>query len=341
MKLMQVMAGAPFGGAEEFFVRMAIALQKTNIKQRVLIRENRKRADQLLKSGVYCSQLRFGGKLDFFTRLAIKNQIRKFKPDIIFSWMNRATSMCPATEGVVHVGRLGGYYNLKYYDHCDYLIANTEDIANYLVNNGWDRDRVQFLPNFVYAKRAPSADRSSFFTPENAFLILGMGRFHENKAFDILLDAVAKIPDVYLWLVGDGPLKKHLEEYSEKVGVRPRTRFIGWTHQPEKFFAAADLLVCPSRHEPLGNVIIEAWAQKLAVIASETPGPQSLIRHGENGLLFPIDDSGGLRDAINVLAENNQLKEQLAFQAYQDFEGNYNENVIVEKYIQFFNRITR
>ena len=65
MKVLQVMAGAEFGGAEEFFTRLIIALHKTDIEQRVLIRQNKSRSVRLIENGIEPAQLKFGGKFDF------------------------------------------------------------------------------------------------------------------------------------------------------------------------------------------------------------------------------------------------------------------------------------
>ena len=340
MKILQVMAGAEYGGAEEFFTRLAIALHKKDgIEQRVVIRKNEERAIRLVDGGVEPTLMKFGGKLDFQTPWAVKRTINEFKPDIVFSWMNRATSMCPSKGDFVHIGRLGGYYNLKYYRDCDHLVANTEDIADYLTNNGWASDKVHYLPNFVGATRATPIDRQEFSTPKNATLILAMGRLHENKAFDVLMEAVARVPNTYLWLAGEGPLRGELEALAEKLGIKPRTRFLGWRSDPERLFAAADLFICPSRHEPLGNVVIESWAQGVPIIAADSLGPGTLIRQGENGVLFPVDDVKTLASSIKRLIQEPYLANDLAVQAAQDYEENFTESIVVDKYLNFFERM--
>jgi glycosyltransferase involved in cell wall biosynthesis len=341
MKVLQVMAGAEFGGAEEFFTRLVIALHKTDLEQSVFIRENSARAERLIKNGVKPTQLEFGGRFDFKTPWILKRNIKSFKPDIVFSWMNRATSMCPAKGAFIHVGRLGGYYNLKYYRNCDYLVANTEDIVTYVVNNGWSKDKVFYLPNFASEKWSQPIDRKNFTTPSNAPLILAMGRLHENKAFDVLFEAVSRVPNVYLWLAGDGPLRRVLESQAEKLGIKSRIRFLGWRDDPEKLYAAADMFVCPSRHEPLGNVIIESWAQRIPVIAADSLGPKDLIRHGENGLLFSIDDVMGLVGAINQLIEDHALREKLVSKANQDFTETFTDRIVVAKYREFFEKVSQ
>jgi glycosyltransferase involved in cell wall biosynthesis len=166
-----------------------------------------------------------------------------------------------------------------------------------------------------------------------------MGRMHENKAFDVLLEAVSRVPNTYLWLAGEGPLRGELEALAEKLGIKPRTRFLGWRDDPEKLFAAADIFICPSRHEPLGNVVIESWAQGVPVIAADTLGPGTLIRHGENGVLFPIDDAKTLAVSIKRLMLAPDLMAKLAVEGGHDYEENFTENIIVDKYLEFFERI--
>ncbi len=341
MKILQVMAGARYGGAEAFFTRLATALNKTDIDQRVIIRRDADRARLLRDGGVEPIELGFGGLLDFRTGMALRRRINEFKPYVVLSWMNRATSMCPRVKDGFHVGRLGGYYNLKYYRKCDHLIANTTDIADYLRNNGWPAEKVHYLPNFVGAKRVAPINRREFFTPEKAPLVLALGRLHENKAFDVLLNAIARVPNAYLWLAGEGDLRQKLDQQAEVLGIKPRVRFLGWREDTEALFAAADIFVCPSRHEPLGNVVIEAWAQGVPVVAADSLGPGTLINHGENGVLVPVDDANALARSLKRVVEDDDLRAELAQGGLETYEANHTEQIVVEKYLSFFESVAR
>lgn len=338
MKVLQTMAGAEHGGAENFFTRLAVALQRAGVNQRVVIRADAARAETLRRAGVYPREVRFGGPLDVRSRWTLRREINEFKPDIVFSWMNRAAAMCPQGK-FIHVGRLGGYYKMKYYRHCDHLVANTEDIAGYLARNGWPEEKIHYLPNFVHAGGAKPIGREKFYTPYKAPLILAMGRLHENKAFDVLLDAVARVPDVYLWLAGDGPLRGALEAQAEKLGIKPRVRFLGWRSETGPLLAAADIFVCPSRREPLGNVVIEAWAHGVPVVAADSLGPGILIEQGRNGLLVPVDDVAAMAGALRSLVSDAGLAQGLAEQGYAAYQASFTEEIVVAKYIDFFQRL--
>lgn len=338
MRILQVMAGAEFGGAEAFFTRLALGLHRAGLEQRVVIRTNPRRTAVLRQGGVEPVELSFGGRMDLLTPRRLKRQIKDFAPDIVLTWMNRASRMCPK-GGFVHVGRLGGYYDLKYYRSCDHLIGNTQDIVEYLTNDGWPAERAHYLPNFVSGEPAAPTSRNDFFTPKGAPLILAMGRMHENKAFDVLLEAMVQVSEVYLWLAGDGPLRGQLEALAERLGVKPRVRFLGWREDTAALLAACDIFVCPSRHEPLGNVVVEAWAQSRPVIAADSMGPGTLIDHMETGVLVPINDPTQMARTIRYVAEDKDLAERIARGGRAVYEQRFTEAAIVEQYLRFFERI--
>ncbi len=332
------MAGAEFGGAEAFFVRLAIALNRTGLEQKVVIRKNPARAALLRHGEVEPIELPFGGRMDFSTTRALKREIKEFQPDVVLTWMNRATSMCPKGD-FVHAARLGGYYDLKYYAACDHLIGNTQDIVEYLVEHDWPAEKAHYLPNFVFDEDAEPLTRREFYTPNDVPLIVALGRLHENKAFDVLLSALTRVPNAYLWLAGDGPLKEELQKQAEVLGIKPRVRFLGWRDDTAALLKTADLFVCPSRHEPLGNVVIEAWAQGLPVVAADSMGPGTLIENMESGVLVPIDDEILMARAIRGVLDDEDLARRIAENGYQTYQDNFTEAGVVEQYLEFFKKV--
>lgn len=340
MRVLQAMAGAEFGGAEAFFSRLVLALHRAGLEQKVLIRRNARRAQGLRDGGIEPVELPFGGRLDLRTPAALKRAIKDWEPQVVLTWMNRATRMCPKSKGrFVHVARLGGYYDLKYYRHCDHLVGNTEDIVAYLVDQGWPEEKAHYLPNFVGEEAAAPISRKAFFTPDSAPLVLAMGRLHENKAFDTLLEAVARVPECYLWLAGEGPLHEDLEKLAEKLAIKPRVRFLGWREDTAALLATCDLFVCPSRHEPLGNVVLEAWAQGVPVVAADSMGPGTLIDNMENGILVPVDDVPTLGNAIRHVIQNPDLSDAIAASGKAKYDEGFTEARVVQRYLDFFQQV--
>lgn len=341
LRLFQVMAGARLGGAEGFFERLAVAFARAGIAQQVAIRRDVPRAQLLISGGVAVTQLRFGGPLDLLTRVALARQFRGFDPTIVLAWMNRGASALPPRlllrdARYVAVGRLGGYYDLKYYRHCDWLIGNTPDIRDFVIRSGWPAARAVYLPNFVDAAPAKPVDRAALGARADQPLALALGRLHANKAFDMLIAAAASLPKLQVWIAGEGPLEGELRQQARALGVESRVRFLGWRHDIGALLSAADLLVCPSRHEPLGNVIIEAWAHRRPVVAAASAGPAQLLRHMETGVLVPVDDAAALAAGIATVIDDRDRGAALAAAGRAAYEAEFTEAAVVKRYLDFF-----
>lgn len=344
-RLLQAIAGARHGGAETFFLRLAAALERAGEDQRTLIRRDRPRAQILRAAGVAVAELGFGGPLDLASGRAFRRAVAAWRPDIVLTWMSRATRLCPRGD-FVHVARLGGYYDLKYYRRCDHLIGNTRAIVDYVVAAGWPRERVAYLPNFVPDARAaapPAADTAAV-AAQRAPLGLALGRLHPNKGFALLLAALAQTREIDLAIAGDGPLRASLERLAADLGIARRVRFLGWREDVPALMAGADFLVCPSLHEPLGNVVIEAWSAGLPVAATASAGPAALIEDEATGLLVPLPGRPGggppaLARALERLARDPALRDRLGQAGRRAYEAEFTEASVVARYRQFFDRV--
>ena len=338
LRLLQALAGAAHGGAEMHFVRLALALQRAGLSQRALVRRHGARAAALRQGGIATVEARFGGPLDLATRYLFRREIARFRPDIVLTYMSRATRLCPRGD-FVHVARLGGYYDLKYYRGCDHLVCIAPGIIDHCVAGGWPRERVHLIPNFVADAQVPPAPRGDWDTPEGAPLLFALGRLHANKAFDVLLEALALVPGVYLWLAGDGPLAGELAALAARLGLTGRVRFLGWQDDPAPFFAAADAIVVPSRHEPLGSVLLEAWMSATPLVAAASQGPRFLLRDGETALLVPVDDAPALAAAARRVLGDPTLAARLKAAGRAAFEADYTEAAAVSRYLDLFERV--
>ncbi len=236
MRILQVLAGAAHGGAETAFVDMCIALHDAGHDVAVVTRANKVRVPRLERAGICVHTLPFGSSIDIYTPFALRRIIKAFKPDIVQSWMSRASQKVTRWSprmGIPRylvVSRLGGYYKIKNFKNTDYFVAITPDIKRYLVGEcGVESDRVRQINNFAETESVDvPVRRSDYGVPEDAVLCLGLGRLHSSKAFDVLIKAVAGAPDVYLWIVGEGPDRAELEALIESLGVTDRVRLLGW-----------------------------------------------------------------------------------------------------------------
>ena len=246
MRIAQVMAGARTGGAELFFERLTIALAGAGDQVLPIIRRDAARAARLAAAGLQPRELGFGGPLDLLTGRRLGAALRRFAPRVAVAWMSRAAGFTPAGDWVL-IGRLGGYYDLRHFHRCDHLVANTAELTRWILRQGFPPARVHQLPNFAPdlagAKPVP---RASLGVPEDVALVLALGRLHPNKAFDVLVRTLPRLPRVHVLIAGDGPERESLEALARSEGVADRLHLPGWRGDIDKLLAAADLLICPS-----------------------------------------------------------------------------------------------
>lgn len=336
MSVLHLLGTAGEGGAETYFVDLVKALKRAGVSEAAVLRANATREARLKSAGVPVKVLRFGGPIDILTKPAVGGFATLQKTKVALAWMNRAARHTPRGPWA-RIGRLGGYYSLKYYKGFDHLVANTEDIADWIVGQGWPAGRVSCIPNFAAAPPdALPVDRAGLDTPEDAPLLLAMGRLHENKAHDISLQALAQLPEAWLWIAGVGPLEAKLKGMAEALGVADRVRFLGWRTDASALYRTADICVFPSRFEPLGNVVIQSWAHGLPVIAATSQGPKALIQDGGDGLLVPVDDADALAAGVRRLLAEPMLRTRLAAAGLTRVDGEFSEGAVVAQWKALF-----
>lgn len=338
MKIMQAIGGAGHGGAETFFVNLAGAFGRADFDQLITMRSNEVRRQQLQAQGLCPIELKFGGRFDFFTKPKLQKLANDYKPDLYMSWMSRASSMIP-TGNFPKIARLGGYYNLKYYQDCDHLVGNTEDIRQYIIQQGWPEERAHYIPNFINWQETKAINRSDLQTPDEATVLLCLGRLHVNKAFDVALKVTAKEKDTYLWIAGAGGLQQELETLAKDLNIESRVRFLGWRTDKEALFAAADICLYPSRIEPFGNVTLDAWASGIPIVAASSAGPAAYISDDINGLLAPIDDIEALCQHIQRLMTEPELCDSLVKNGLAEYKDKFTEQAALQNWKTLFNSV--
>ena len=337
LRLFQLLVGEPHGGAERFFVKLAVDLKDAGITQKLVIKSDAARLEELASCGCDVVGLPLGSGIgDLMARWQLRGIVRDFRPTVAMAWMNRAARRMPSGP-FVKVARLGGYYPLRYYRRFDWLVCNTPDLLRFVEKCGWPPERARMISNF--GERRPGTApirRSELATPDDAFVILASGRLDPTKGFDVAIRALRDIPGSILWLAGAGAEEPVLRQLAQSLGLQDRTRFLGWRDDQAALLAACDVCVVPSRHEPLSNVILEAWSQQVAVVAAASEGPGWLLADGRGGLLVPVDDVGALGQALDRLRLEPDLRHRIAAEGHAKWRESFSRDVVVETYLRFF-----
>ncbi|HYB09436.1 MAG TPA: glycosyltransferase [Alphaproteobacteria bacterium] len=326
------------GGMESFLARLAPALQRAGLAQLAIAQPGGDMGEYLRSHGIETLEYSLK-KRDPFSIWGVRRAFRKFAPNLALSWLPRAAQRVPSGPWV-QVAQVGWYRGLDCYERAERMIVPTPDMARHFSSLGF-KGEITVLPHFANVERVSPVLRRTFETPDAAPLVLGLGRFDTIKGFDIALRAVAMLPDAYLWLAGEGEEDAALHALTAELGIGARVRFLGWRRDPEALIDQADVVVVPSRQEALGLTILEAWAQGVPVVASDTPGPSYLIEPEVSGILFRREDPAALAAALARVLGSPALGERLIAGGKNRLATTFSESAAVEAYLDYFERVVR
>jgi glycosyltransferase involved in cell wall biosynthesis len=144
--------------------------------------------------------------------------------------------------------------------------------------------------------------------------ILFVGRLAWQKGPDLLLDAIPivlkRAPKAKFVFAGEGDMRPELEVKAAEKGIGNSTRFIGYRAGKDLvgLFKSADLICVPSRNEPFGIVILEAWSASKPVVATRTGGPAEFVQHKTTGWTVPSDAPSIGEGLQSVLADDTHAR---------------------------------
>lgn len=201
------------------------------------------------------------------------------------------------------------------------VVANSGGLADLARRFAPDQP-VGIIPNGVDAQRftpaAAEAAAAAAAAAAGGLSLLFVGRVVRQKGLDVLFEALASLPPallagVTLRIVGDGPARPELEAQAQRLGLSERIRFLGWLGRDElpAAYRSAGAFVFPSRDEGMPNVVLEAMAAGLPVVATRIAGNRDLVVDGETGLMLDTDDVPALAAAIARLAGDAPLCRRL------------------------------
>lgn len=325
------------GGAERFFVALARAFDSHGLEQRFIIRPNRTWRADIVELGPimetnFSSFIAATGVIQY----RVRKLCREWKPDAIMAWMPRASRLIPDYPQATKVTRLGDFpVSLKFFRNSDVIVGNVPAIADRLRELGWTRP-TRTISNFPRPVEVDAVLRSDHDTPDDAFLVAAGGRFVHRKGMDAAIRAVAKVPGAWLWLLGEGREEDTLRSLTKELQMSDRVKFVGWVPEAIHHIAAADVFLMPSRHEPLGNMLLEAWRAGVPSVSTRSEGPDWYMRDQVDGILTEIDDIDALAAGLIELRDNPELAKNYVKNATERLDEMFSEKGVVEAYVDLF-----
>ncbi len=201
----------------------------------------------------------------------------------------------------------------RYYGALDAVtVLTSADEREYGALLAGARTRVARIPNPL-----PPATAAPPVSAQTAPIIVAAGRLTRQKGFDLLIAAFARIagqaPAWRLRIYGSGPEKARLQAQIDGLSLSDRVTLMGRSKRLDEAMAEGSLFALSSRFEGFGMVLVEAMAAGLAVVSFDCPhGPADIVSDGEDGLLVPPEDVGGLAAALLALAGDPERRRRIA-----------------------------
>jgi hypothetical protein len=167
-----------------------------------------------------------------------------------------------------------------------------------------------------------------------------IARLSEQKGLTYLLDAMSllTVKDIRLFIVGDGELRNELENKVKELHLQDSVTFLGYRKDIAECINSFDFCVLPSVFEGFGLVAIEAFMNSKTLVATAIPGLNEVVTN-ENGILVPAKDPAALASAIDKLATDATLRQELASQAKKDYENRFSYSMFLENYRALYREI--
>ncbi|MDY6993577.1 MAG: glycosyltransferase family 4 protein [Pseudomonadota bacterium] len=221
------------------------------------------------------------------------------------------------------------------YSHA--VVANSEGLKQQAQRV--DPMSVQVIPNGV---------DTDFFYPQPhdnpVFQFLFVGRFQTQKNLFFLLEQLNQLKQTVILkfcchLVGDGPLKAELQKQAQQLGLTSILTWHGWLpkEQLRNIYQQSDCILNFSLYEGMPNVLLEAMACGLPVVASRVMGNESVVIEGKTGYLINLQASDNLQTRLQQLLENPQQAKQLGANGRHWVEQSFSWAQVAQSYVHLFN----
>ncbi|XVN40599.1 MAG: glycosyltransferase family 4 protein [Rickettsia endosymbiont of Argas persicus] len=328
MKVLNIMLSRDLGGIQQAFLDYSTALKMQNIEVINVTSYGAKINSLILKS----LKLPNLAPIDIISISILKYIISKTKPDIIIAHGNRAInfSKLAKLQNIKLIG-IAHNYSLKGLRKCDYVIALTHHMKEYLLKNNFSEFKIFILPNMINITKEFIFNK----VYKKPIVIGVLARFVAKKGVNVFIQAIKILEDknyeIQAVIGGGGDEKDNLTTLVCKLNLQDKISFTSWVNDKDKFFEQIDIFCLPSLHEPFGIIVLEAIENSLPIASTDTEGPIEILTHMQDGLICQKSSVEDLAEKIAYLIDNPQKAKEFSKNAYLKLTKNYDINVVSKK----------
>lgn len=329
MTILNMMLGRGRGGIEQAAVDYAECLAAAGIPAVSMLSPAAWAEAPMVAGGYAHEALANWNAWDPFAARRLRQRAAALGARAVICHGNRALGLAlRALKGRVPIVVVAHNYSNKRFAQADHCLAITHQLEQRLAALG--AGRITFMPNMVRIPEV-AASRAAGAPP----VIGTMGRFIPRKGFDYFIEACALLHQrgvtFRAMLGGEGEEEESLRARIRQHGLEGVVTMPGWVSNKPAFYAALDLFVFPSAHEPFGIVLIEAMSYGLAVIAADAEGPSEIIHTGEDGVIVPKQNPAALADAMEALLADVARRQALGAQARSNVTRDYSKQAMADR----------
>jgi glycosyltransferase involved in cell wall biosynthesis len=227
---------------------------------------------------------------------------------------------------------------------CSGVICVSQEVKRRFGAYFRDAKRLSVIPNGVASwKEATPADLSSIGIAKEDPIVLFAGRLHSQKGLDWALPQVAKVleknPALQFVIAGDGPQMEELERLTLQLPCQERIHFLGFQSDLAPFLARSQCLLLPSRWEGMPNVVLEAMAAGIPVLATERSNAVEILNPASRDQLFGFGDANAMVERLSRLVEDRDLAVRLGAEN-REKSRQFSWEAISEQYARLFAAIS-
>ena len=355
MRILFLLTSLAYGGAETQVVRLAIRLKLRGWEVAVAsLMPPKAYVEDLEAAGIPVFSLNIRRKLpDPRPVLRLARIIRKWQPDVVHSHMVHANLLARIVRFLAPIPVLicsarsideGGRFREVLYRLTDPLCDLTTQVSQaglerYVRMGAVPRHKIRYIPNGVDTERfKPNLEDRLKVRKElgvDGFVWLAVGRFDPPKDYPSMLQAFARVvhkhSNTILLIAGDGPLRKTMENLARELGIEKRTKFLGIRRDIPQLMNAADAYVMSSSWEGMPNVLLEASATGLPIVATDVGGNREIVLDGVTGFLVPPRNPEALaRAMLRIMDLSDEERKEMGKRARKHIEVKFNLDRVVD-----------
>lgn len=229
----------------------------------------------------------------------------------------------------------------------DYYITVSHSFKEMLVQRGFKQDRIFVVYNGIdFSNAIEDLNRDSIVEQKNlpaaSHYVSLVARFHPVKGHKVFLDACSLVlkefKDVVFILVGDGAIRRELEDYAKSLGINDRVFFAGFT-KPDEYIFISDFTIVASYTESFPLTILESAMYYKTVVSTEVGGVNMVIEDGVTGYLVNPGDSRMMAERMLVLLKNGTACRKLGKALGDKARESFSIESFLEQYFNIYNSI--